>query len=121
MGRQGRRSDAREQLRTAHQMLEEMGMAAFAERAGPELRATGETACTRTAPAARTAGASEALTAQEAQVARLARDGLSNPEIGARLCTSARTVSSHLDRIQDKTGYRRRADLTRLALSEGLV
>jgi hypothetical protein len=50
--RQGRRSDAREQLRTAHQMLEEMGMAAFAERAGPELRATGETARTRTAPAA---------------------------------------------------------------------
>ncbi len=64
--RQGRRLDAREQLRTAHQMLEEMGMSAFAERARRELRATGETVRTRTAPAARTAPTSEPLTAQEA-------------------------------------------------------
>jgi ATP/maltotriose-dependent transcriptional regulator MalT len=85
--RQGRRMDAREQLRTAHQMLDTMGMEAFADRARRELAATGETARTRTAPAARTAG--EPLTTQEAQVARLARDGLSNPEIGARLFISA--------------------------------
>ena len=90
--RQGRRMDAREQLRTAHQMLEEMGMAAFAERARRELRATGETARKRTASAVRTGPATEVLTAQEAQVARLARDGLSNPEIGGRLFISPRTA-----------------------------
>jgi DNA-binding CsgD family transcriptional regulator len=112
--RQGRRSDAREQLRTAHQMLEEMGMAACAERAGPELRATGETARTRTAPAARTAGASEALTTQEAQIARLARDGLSNPEIGARLFISARTVKYHLHKVFTKLGISSRSQLYRV-------
>ena len=89
-------------------------MAAFAERAGPELRATGETACTRTAPAARTAGASEALTAQEAQVARLARDGLSNPEIGARLFISARTVKYHLHKVFTKLGISSRSQLYRV-------
>ena len=83
--RERRRAEAREQLRTAHRMLEEMGMEAFAERARRELRATGDTARTRAVPAARAAGASDGLTAQEAQVARLAREGLSNPEIGARL------------------------------------
>ena len=76
--RERRRAEAREQLRTAHRMLEEMGMEAFAERARRELRATGETARTRTVPAARAAGAGAALTPQEAQVARLARKGLSN-------------------------------------------
>ena len=114
MRRQGRRSDAREQLRTAHQMLEEMGMAAFAERAGPELRATGETARKRTAPAARTARASEALTAQEAQVARPARGGLSNPEIGARLFISARTVQYHLHKVFTKLGISSRGQLYRV-------
>jgi DNA-binding CsgD family transcriptional regulator len=109
--RQGRRLDAREQLRTAHQMLEEMGMSAFAERARRELRATGETARTRTAPAARTAATSEALTAQEAQVARLARDGLSNPEIGARLFISARTVKYHLRKVFTKLGISSRGQL----------
>ena len=83
--RQGRRIDAREQLRTACEMLDAMGMSAFAERARRELAATASTARKRTAPAARAARAGEPLTAQEAQVARLARDGLSNPEIGARL------------------------------------
>ena len=102
--RQGRRSDAREQLRTAHQMLEEMGMAASPNGAGPELRATGETARKRTAPAARTARASEALTAQEAQVARLAGGGWSNLEIGARLFISARTVQYHLHKVFTKLG-----------------
>jgi ATP/maltotriose-dependent transcriptional regulator MalT len=109
--RQGRRLDAREQLRTAHQMLEEMEAAAFAERARRELRATGETARTRTAPAARTAATSEALTAQETQVARLARDGLSNPEIGARLFISARTVKYHLRKVFTKLGISSRSQL----------
>jgi DNA-binding CsgD family transcriptional regulator len=112
--RQGRRMDAREQLRTAHQMLEEMGMAAFAERARRELRATGETARKRTAPATRTAAASAALTAQEAQVARLARDGLSNPEIGARLFISPRTAQYHLSSVFTKLGISSRSQLDRV-------
>ena len=74
--RRQRRPETRLQLRTAHRMLEEMGIAAFAERARRELRATGETARPRTAPADRTTGTSDGLTAQEAQVARLARDGV---------------------------------------------
>jgi ATP/maltotriose-dependent transcriptional regulator MalT len=112
--RQGRRRDARDHLRTAHRMLEEMGMAAFAERARRELAATGETVRKRTAPAARTAGASEVLTAQEAQVARLARDGLSNPEIGARLFISARTVQYHLHKVFTKLGISSRGQLHRI-------
>jgi DNA-binding NarL/FixJ family response regulator len=51
----------------------------------------------------------------------LVAQGRTNTEIAAQLYISIRTVSSHLDRIRDKTGYRRRADLTRLALTEGLV
>ena len=112
--RQGRRMDAREQLRTAHRMLEEMGMAAFAERARRELRATGETVRRRTVPAARIAGAGEALTAQEAQVARLARDGLSNPEIGARLFISPRTAAYHLSNVFTKLGISSRSQLDRV-------
>jgi DNA-binding CsgD family transcriptional regulator len=112
--RQGRRMDARAQLRTAHQMLEEMGMAAFAGRARRELAATGETARKRTAPAARTAGTGAALTAQEDQVARLARDGLSNPEIGARLFISARTVKYHLSNVFTKLGISSRSQLDRV-------
>jgi ATP/maltotriose-dependent transcriptional regulator MalT len=112
--RQGRRMDAREQLRTAHQMLDAMGMAAFAERARRELAATGETARPRTAPAGRTAGAGEPLTAQEAQVARLARDGLSNPEIGARLFISPRTVKYHLHKVFTKLGISSRGQLYRV-------
>jgi DNA-binding NarL/FixJ family response regulator len=95
-------------------MLDTMGMAAFAERARRELAATGETARTRTAPAARTAGASEPLTTQEAQVARLARDGLSNPEIGARLFISARTVKYHLHKVFTKLGISSRSQLYRV-------
>jgi DNA-binding CsgD family transcriptional regulator len=112
--RQGRRTDAREQLRTAHRMLEEMGMEAFAERARRELRATGETVRRRTVPAARTAGATETLTAQEAQVARLARDGLSNPEIGARLFISPRTAAYHLSNVFTKLGIGSRSQLDRV-------
>jgi len=112
--RQGRRTDAREQLRTAHRMLEEMGMAAFAERARRELRATGETVRRRTVPAARIAGATDTLTAQEAQVARLARDGLSNPEIGARLFISPRTAAYHLSNVFTKLGIGSRSQLDRV-------
>ena len=109
--RERRRSEAREQLRTAHGMLDAMGMAAFAERARRELLATGETARKRTTTAARTAGASEPLTAQEVQVARLARDGLSNPEIGARLFISSRTAQYHLGKVFTKLGITSRHQL----------
>jgi DNA-binding CsgD family transcriptional regulator len=104
--RQRRRSDAREQLRTAHGMLEAMGLEAFAARARRELQATGETARKR-AVAAR----DEELTAQEAQIARLAREGLSNPEIGARLFLSPRTVQYHLGKVFTKLGISSRSQL----------
>ena len=107
--RERRRSDAREQLRTAHGMLEAMGMAAFAERARRELRATGETARKRTCAARH-----DELTAQETQIARLARDGLSNPEIGARLFISARTVQYHLRKVFAKLGITSRSQLDRV-------
>jgi DNA-binding CsgD family transcriptional regulator len=112
--RQGRRTDAREQLRTACRMLDEMGMAAFAERAQRELRATGETVRPRTGPAARAAGTSEALTAQEALVARLAKDGLSNPEIGSRLFISPGTAKYHLSNVYTKLGISSRSQLDRV-------
>src|SRR3984885_2397486 len=112
--RERRGAEAREQLRTAHRMLEEMGMEAFAERARRELRATGETARTRTVPAARAAGAGAALTPQEAQVARLTREGLSNPEIGARLFISPRTAQYHLSNVFTKLGITSRSQLDRV-------
>jgi ATP/maltotriose-dependent transcriptional regulator MalT len=110
--REGRRGEAREQLRTACQMLDEIGMEAFAERARRELLATGETARKRTTRAA--AGASQELTAQEAQVARLARDGLSNPEIGARLFISSHTVQYHLSKVFTKLDISSRGQLHRV-------
>jgi DNA-binding CsgD family transcriptional regulator len=109
--RQGHRAQAREQLHTAHAMLDEIGMQAFAERARRELLATGETARKRTAQA--TVGASQELTAQEAQVARLARDGLSNPEIGARLFISSHTAQYHLGKVFTKLGVTSRSQLHR--------
>jgi DNA-binding CsgD family transcriptional regulator len=107
--RERRRGDAREQLRTAHGMLAGMGVAAFAERARRELRATGETAHKRTLTTA-----DAELTAQEAQIARLARDGLSNPEIGARLFISAHTVQYHLRKVFAKLGITSRSQLDRV-------
>jgi DNA-binding CsgD family transcriptional regulator len=111
--RQGRRGDAREQLRTAYEMLDAMGIRAFAERARGELLAIGETARKRTAQPAgsRQGQADEPLTAQEAQVARLARDGLSNPQIGARLFISARTVQYHLGKVFTKLHISSRSQL----------
>jgi DNA-binding CsgD family transcriptional regulator len=107
--RQRRRSDAREQLRTAYEMLATMGVEAFAERARRELRATGVTARRRALVAGR-----EDLTAQEAQIARLARDGLSNPEIGTRLFISAHTVQYHLRKVFAKLGITSRSQLDRV-------
>lgn len=104
--RERRRSEAREQLRTAHDMLEAVGMAGFAERARRELQATGATARKRTLPARH-----EELTAQEAQIARLARDGLSNPEISSRLFISAHTVQYHLRKVFTKLGITSRSQL----------
>src|ERR1700744_655878 len=106
-----RRIDARAQLRIAHDMLETMGMEAFAERARRELRATGETARKRTI-----ATGKEQLTGQEAQVARMARDGLSNPEIGARLFISSHTVQYHLRKVFTKLGISSRSQLDRVLL-----
>src|SRR6266513_3538295 len=107
--RERRRREAREHLRTAHDMLEAMGMDAFAERAGRELQATGETARKRAA-----AARDEELTAQEAHIARLAREGLSNPEIGTRLFISARTVQHHLGNIFAKLGIASRSQLSHI-------
>jgi DNA-binding CsgD family transcriptional regulator len=94
--REGRRADARAQLRTAHDMFAAIGMEAFAERARRELAATGETARQRTVEARDT------LTPQEAQIAGLARAGPSNPEIAARLFLSPRTVEYHLRKVFGK-------------------
>jgi DNA-binding CsgD family transcriptional regulator len=110
--RERRRMDARAQLRSAQEMLDAMGISAFAERAGRELAATGVTASKRTGPA--TGPAATELTAQEAQVARLARDGLSNPEIGARLFISARTAQYHLGKVFTKLGISSRSQLDRV-------
>jgi DNA-binding NarL/FixJ family response regulator len=89
-------------------MLESMGMEAFAERARRELQATGETARKRTVVTT-----DQRLTAQEWQVARMAREGLSNPEIGARLFISARTVQYHLRKVFTKLGINSRSQLDR--------
>jgi len=103
--RRRRRLDAREQLRTAHEMFTAMGFEAFADRAARELLATGETARKRTVETERQ------LTAQEAQIARLARDGLSNPDIGARLFISPRTVEYHLRKVFTKLDISSRKEL----------
>jgi DNA-binding CsgD family transcriptional regulator len=103
--REGRRVDARAQLRTAHDTLAEIGMEAFAARARHELLATGEKV-RRRLPETR-----DQLTAQEEQIARLARDGLSNGEIGARLFLSPRTVEWHLRKVFAKLGISTRRGL----------
>jgi DNA-binding CsgD family transcriptional regulator len=103
--RERRRLEAREQLRTAHDMFSAMGIEAFAERAGNELLATGERARRRTVETR------DDLTAQEAHVARLAREGLSNAEIGARLFISARTVEYHLGKVFAKLDINSRHQL----------
>ena len=103
--REGRRVDAREQLRAAHDMFTAIGTEAFADRTSRELVATGEKARKRS-PETR-----DELTPQEEQIARLARDGLSNPEIGAQLFVSARTVEWHLRNVFAKLGITSRRQL----------
>jgi DNA-binding CsgD family transcriptional regulator len=105
--RENRRVDAREQLRAAHEMFTRMGAAAFAERARRELSATGETVRKRTVETL------DQLTTQEVQVARLARDGHTNPEIGALLFISPRTVEYHLHKAFAKLGISSRRELRR--------
>ncbi|MEU6657537.1 AAA family ATPase [Streptomyces sp. NPDC046821] len=109
-----RRTDSRAQLRTAHRLFEEMGMEAFATRAARELRATGATVTKRAVTAPST------LTAQEATIARLARDGHSNPEIGTQLFLSARTVEWHLRKVFTKLGIGSRNELRAALVRHGL-
>ena len=111
--RMRRRSEARGHLRAALEMLESMGLEGFADRARRELRATGEIARRRASVAG-----NAPLTAHEAQIAQLARDGMSNPEIGARLFLSPRTVQYHLGNVFTKLGISSRGQLDRV-LPEG--
>jgi DNA-binding CsgD family transcriptional regulator len=103
--REQRRVDARDQLRAAHEMFTAMGAEGFTERARVELLATGETVRKRTVETR------DELTAQEAQIAHLARDGRTNPEIGAQLYISPRTVEWHLRNVFTKLGIRSRREL----------
>jgi DNA-binding CsgD family transcriptional regulator len=105
--RERRRTDAREQLRTAHETFTAMGAEAFAERAEREVRATGGVARKRTVET------SDELTAQESQIARLASEGLSNPEIASRLVISPRTVEYHLHKVFGKLDIVSRSELRR--------
>jgi DNA-binding NarL/FixJ family response regulator len=109
--RENRRIDARHKLRTAHEMFSTMGAEAFAERAARELLATGEKARKRTADTR------DQLTAQEQQIAELARDGHSNPEIGA-LFIGTRTVEYHLHKVFTKLEIRSRNELQRVLPSQ---
>jgi DNA-binding CsgD family transcriptional regulator len=106
--RDNRRLDAREHLRAAHDQFSSMGMEAFAERARRELLATGEHVHKRTMQTR------DDLTAQERQIAGLARDGLSNQEIGARLFLSQHTVAYHLRKVFSKLDVTSRNQLAQV-------
>jgi DNA-binding CsgD family transcriptional regulator len=112
--RENRRVDSRVQLRAAHESFSRFGAEAFAERARRELLATGETVRHRSADARDT------LTPQEAQIARLAGDGRTNPEIGAELFISPRTVEYHLRKVFAKLDITSRKEL-RQALAGALT
>ena len=103
--REGRRGQARDALRCAHDLFVDMAMDAFADRARRELLATGEKMRKRTASPAGW------LTSQESQIARLVQQGLSNPEVGTRLFLSPRTVEWHLRNVFGKVGISSRRQL----------
>lgn len=109
--REGRRHDARAQLRTAHDLFTDMGFEAFAARAARELRATGEH------PRKRTAQPTDALTPHELTVARLVATGATSREVGAQLYLSPRTIEAHLRSIFRKLGITSRRQLRDLPLS----
>ena len=102
--------DAREQLRTALQIFDDLGATPWAQRAEQELRGSGETARKRDASTV------VALTAQERQVAVFVSDGLSNREVAAKLFLSPRTIDFHLRNVFAKTGVTSRTELARLEL-----
>jgi DNA-binding CsgD family transcriptional regulator len=112
--REQRRVDAREQLRAAHDTFVRIGAEAFAQRAGRELSATGETVPRLTVETR------DRLTPQEALIARLAGDGRTNPEIGAELFISPRTAEYHLHKVFAKLGIRSRKEL-RAALDDAVA
>jgi DNA-binding CsgD family transcriptional regulator len=116
-------ADGEEHTRRAHQALTAGQARAAAERGARMTLATAaEFVTLLTAPReGEAASATGELTGRERELVTLVAQGRTNAQIAARLFISVRTVSSHLDRIRDKTGCRRRADLTRLALNEGLV
>ncbi|MFB7891701.1 LuxR C-terminal-related transcriptional regulator [Microbacterium sp. NPDC056044] len=113
--RENRRVDAREQLRTAHRLLNDLGLHGFAERARRELQATGAVVRPRAAPTPTT------LTAQEEQIARMAGEGLTNPEIGARLFLSPHTVDWHLRKVFSKLGIGSRREIPALLTTSAPV
>ena len=103
--REARRVDAREHLRAAHELFGAIGADGFAERARHELLATGETVRKRTDDTR------DDLTPQEEHIARLAVSGRTNPEIGAELFISPRTVEWHLKKVFTKLGITSRKGL----------
>lgn len=109
--REGRRQDARRELRTAHELLSDMGAEGFAARAARELSATGEH------PRKRTAQPTDALTAQELHIARLVATGATSKEVGAQLFLSPRTIEAHLRNIFRKLGITSRRELRELPLT----
>jgi DNA-binding CsgD family transcriptional regulator len=108
--REGRRQDAREQLRTAHQQLSDIGAEAFAERAARELRAIGEH------PRKRTTQPADALTTHELHIARLVATGATSREIGTQLFLSPRTIEAHLRSIFRKLDITSRRHLREFQL-----